>query len=333
MNRSNRWCWPIAITLAIVGIGCGGGSGGPDGNGDGGGADSGWRALEPLPVAIQEIGVVALEGKVYVVGGFIGGNVTSAVHVYDVATDRWDTVAPLPGPIHHANVAAAGGKLYVVGALTGGNFAPIPDVFEYDPASDEWVERTPMPGTFARGASAIGVVNGIIYVAGGSGASGSVNLLSAYDPVADSHDTSLPALPVAVNHLVGVGVGDTFYAIGGRGSGIVSVENGTFAYDPAEEQWTQKAAMPTARAGMAAAAIAGDRIIVVGGEGNSAVATGVFPEAEMYEIATDEWTSLEDMRTPRHGMGAAGVGGTLYVPGGADVQGFGATDVFESFTP
>ena len=39
------------------------------------------------------------------------------------------------------------------------------------------------------------------------------------------------------------------------------------------------------------------------------------------------------MRTPRHGMGAATVGGALYVPGGADVQGFGAVDVVERFVP
>ena len=35
------------------------------------------------------------------------------------------------------------------------------------------------------------------------------------------------------------------------------------------------------------------------------------------------------MRTPRHGTGAAVVGGVLWVPGGADVQAFGATDVVE----
>jgi hypothetical protein len=39
------------------------------------------------------------------------------------------------------------------------------------------------------------------------------------------------------------------------------------------------------------------------------------------------------MITPRHGTGAAGVGGVLYVPGGATQQAFGAVATHESYTP
>jgi hypothetical protein len=39
------------------------------------------------------------------------------------------------------------------------------------------------------------------------------------------------------------------------------------------------------------------------------------------------------MRSPRHGTGAAGFEGRLYVPGGADVQGFGAVDTNEVLVP
>jgi hypothetical protein len=38
------------------------------------------------------------------------------------------------------------------------------------------------------------------------------------------------------------------------------------------------------------------------------------------------------MVTPRHGMGAAAIGNSLYVPGGATVQAFGAVDTFEILT-
>lgn len=302
---------------------------------DGGPADAdpdgtGWRPLAALPMPIQETGVAAIGNRVYVVGGFAGFDVLDQVHVYDIAADRWDTAADLPMPIHHANVAAVGGKLYVVGALTGQDFAPIPDVWEYDPAQDEWIEKAPMPSALRRGAAAAGTVGNIIYVAGGSGVGGgSVATFTAYDPGTDTHDTTLPDLPDALNHLVGAGVGDTFYAIGGRDVGIVGIQNRCHAYDPVGRAWTECAAMPTARGGMAAGVVDG-AIIVVGGEGNTGASTGVFPQAERYDPGSDSWTSLDPMRTPRHGMGAAGVDGVLYVPGGGDVMGFGATEVVEA---
>jgi len=86
--------------------------------------------------------------------------------------------------------------------------------------------------------------------------------------------------------------------------------------------------MPTARGGTACG-VDGERIIVVGGEGNSAVASGVFPNVESYLPSTNTWTQHEPMATPRHGMGAAMWGGALYVPGGATVQAFGAVDTHE----
>ena len=38
------------------------------------------------------------------------------------------------------------------------------------------------------------------------------------------------------------------------------------------------------------------------------------------------------MVTPRHGIGPAVLGDRIYVPGGATVEGFGATGVHEFFT-
>ncbi len=90
--------------------------------------------------------------------------------------------------------------------------------------------------------------------------------------------------------------------------------------------------MPASRAGAAAAVLDG-RLYVFGGEGNSADATGVFAETESYNPAEDRWNTHPPMHTPRHGTGAAAVGRTIYVPGGADVEGFGAVAVTEALTP
>ncbi|HEY3493794.1 MAG TPA: kelch repeat-containing protein, partial [Polyangiaceae bacterium] len=64
----------------------------------------------------------------------------------------------------------------------------------------------------------------------------------------------------------------------------------------------------------------------VGGEGNSAAQSGVFPDIEAYDPETDSWERFPPMAVPRHGFAAAALGGRIYLPGGATEQGFGAAD-------
>ena len=73
------------------------------------------------------------------------------------------------------------------------------------------------------------------------------------------------------------------------------------------------------------AAVIGSRIYVAGGSPAGRT-------LEAYDPRSNTWESLTPMATPRHGIGAAVLGGLVYVPGGATVQGFGATGVHEVFT-
>ena len=74
-------------------------------------------------------------------------------------------------------------------------------------------------------------------------------------------------------------------------------------------------------------------LYALGGEGNAASQSGVFPQVEAYDARADRWESLAPMPTPRHGIGAAVVGDRIWVPGGATLQGFGAVPTHEVFTP
>jgi hypothetical protein len=69
--------------------------------------------------------------------------------------------------------------------------------------------------------------------------------------------------------------------------------------------------------------------VVAGGEFFTA-GSGVHAEVEMYDPVTNEWTSLAPMAVPRHGMGAATVGGLMYVPGGGTRAQFAATEYFDA---
>jgi N-acetylneuraminic acid mutarotase len=287
----------------------------------------GWWPAPPVQGGgVQETAAVTLDGKVYVIGGFTATiEAVSSVRIYDAATCTWSDGPPLPGAIHHANAVVADRTLYVVGTLEG-NFLASGVVWAWNPSTDAgWTPRTGMPVGTERGAAVTGFIDGRIYVAGGLNES-SQAMFSAYSIAEDRWDISLPPLPQNRDHACGGVVGGKLYVVGGRRDGVISPL--VFEYTPGGG-WVEKAAMPTARAGIGCG-LDRDRIAVAGGEGNGSIASGVFSEVEVYTVSRDRWESRDPMVTPRHGMGAAIVDGVLYVPGGATVMGFAAVDTHEA---
>lgn len=318
-------------------VGSGAGSTGAGGSGIGGiGGEApapGWYDLAPLPAPLQENAVVALGGEVYVVGGFDQlAQVVDRVEAYDPQSNSWRSAAPLPDERHHVNAAVVDGVIYVLGSLVGLSFTAAGDVWAYDPDADAWTAKAPMPAATERGGSAVGAIGSKIYVVGGLRGGGAVADFSAYDTVADAWET-LPPLPAARDHLVSGVVDGVFYAIGGRDGGIETIDGGVFAFDPAVGGWSSVAAMITPRGGAAAATLDDGRIVVLGGEGNLAAATGVFEEVEAYDAIGDVWQTLPAMTKPRHGTGAAVVEGVIFMPGGASKQAFGAVADHQALVP
>src|SRR5262249_57683516 len=76
-----------------------------------------WRTAAPLPSSRTEVTGTALEGRVYVIGGFGG---PERVEAYDPAADRWEGRAPLPAAVHHAAAVTVADRLYVVGGYSAG---------------------------------------------------------------------------------------------------------------------------------------------------------------------------------------------------------------------
>ena len=102
----------------------------------------------------EELYGVALNGKMYVIGGWDDGKAAGVNYEYDPATDKWTQKKGMPRSAHHAALAAANGKIYVIGGFvppkdtqipTGGAWEPIDDAWEYDPAADSWKSLAPLP--------------------------------------------------------------------------------------------------------------------------------------------------------------------------------------------
>jgi N-acetylneuraminic acid mutarotase len=160
------------------------------------------------------------------------------------------------------------------------------------------------------------VVDGRIYIIGGSDAStddnrSHVRTVEVYDPATDTwiQKGDMPASRAAGFTSV---VDGKIYLIGGYG-GSQRVDE----YDPSTDTWTVKSEMPTARRSLSTSALDG-KIYAIGGylpgvSGHAGVAT-----VEVYDPATDTWTTAPDMPTGRFGLRTSVVAGRIYVIGGMD---------------
>ncbi|MFQ5779599.1 MAG: Kelch repeat-containing protein [Nitrospiria bacterium] len=288
-----------------------------------------WEQGAPIPHGRTEVAVAALDGKVYLIGGFTITGVTRRVEMYDPAADRWTQKAPLPVALHHAGAGAVKGKLYVVGGFEGFFFwKPSRALWAYDPKTDRWEARREMPT--ARGALGVGVWDGRLYAVGGLGESPegktNVDATEVYDPSSNRWEEK-GSLPKARDHLAVAVVGGGIHAIGGRlNSAFCRNLANHDVYDPKSGRWSSAAPLPKPRSGIAAAVLDG-KIFVLGGEAPE----GTFSDNDAYDPATDRWQSAPSLPTARHGLGAATVLNKIYVIAGGPRPGGSLSKVNEVF--
>lgn len=198
-------------------------------------ADS-WQALAPMPTPRGAGQAVALDGKIYVIGGAssnkpgapgtpiglgsAGQIVLGTVEAYDPATNKWQPRAAMPTARNHFLAVAANGRIYAVDGRIGSCFVTKSagtDLVEgYDPQTNLWalVGRDVVP----RGDDGGGVHDGLIYVTGGEGQDFAHKftfwLTEAFNP-ATGEWIELPHLQIARHGFASAIVGDRWHVVGG----------------------------------------------------------------------------------------------------------------------
>jgi N-acetylneuraminic acid mutarotase len=307
-----------------------------------------WRARAPMGEARAEVGVAALRGRVYVVGGTLQRGdeapayASTLVTSYDPRGDRWRRHAPLPRPLTHVGLAALNGRLYAVGGFTGiVHLDPQRVAYVYRPRTDRWRRLPDMPQRL--GSVGVAAVGGKLHVVGGRNSKevvdvpgtdppisqgfGTVRTHLVYDPRRRTWSEAAP-LPGEPRDHVGIGVlGRRVHVFGGR---VADVEDNLArhdVYDTRTRRWTRAAPLPTPRSAGASVVLDG-RIVYAGGECKTDAAvdpTGTYDDVTAYSARTDRWRTLAPLPQARHAFGAGRVGGRAYFVGGALTCGGGAS--------
>ncbi|MBI2061973.1 MAG: hypothetical protein HYT87_19710 [Nitrospirae bacterium] len=278
-----------------------------------------WVSKTAMTTARYDLAAVAVNGKIYAIGGCIACTPVATNEEYDPVANTWATKTAMTTARSAIAAAAVNGKIYAIGGCNNAPCSPVVATNEeYDPVANTWATKTAM--TTARQASAAAAVNGRIYVIGGYNA-GSLATNEEYDPVANTWATKTAMTTARRTHKA-VAVNGRIYVIGGAVGPLATNEE----YDPVANTWAAKTAMTTARQELSAAAVNG-RIYVIGGSnGTTYVATN-----EEYDPVANTWAAKTAMTTARRMPAAATVNGRIYVIGGGNGGGNLATN--EEYDP
>jgi len=288
------------------------------------GTSAGWGAFDPLPAPRKGLGLVAIKGTLYAIGGEDAKGPVGTIQVNtpraDGMTGTWADKASLPNPRAHAAIAAAGGKIYVVGGDRDG--VPVNTVSVYDPATDTWADAPPLPAPRASASAAMmGITDASddrLFVIGGTAEDPNgahphaTNTVYVFDPVMRQW-TTFASLHTARMGAAATGDNGRVFVLGGQDAGrsLASAET----LDPQAATWITLPNMPEARANPGAAVI-GLTVYVVGGVSTAEATATTY----VLDFVANRWAQGPELTTGRSGLGIVASGGKLYAAGGATDQ-------------
>ena len=270
--------------------------------GGSGETDTWTTVLSAPPSTVRaECGVVALDEKVYLVGGSSLANmVLACVECFDSLTGQWSQVADMQRGRYKARVAALDGAIYVVGGVRGGPSAggedsSISTIDRLDVSTGVWSDAPPPPpgalGIVSR-LTAVAVLNGKMYLAGGLGDDClSLKTVYSFDPTNGQWTAETPML--VGRHSFGLAVLDgKMYAVGGKECDGGEVLRSVECFNPLTVQWSQVTSMCGRRWEHEAVGMNG-KLFVLGGSGGGRAS--ILASVECYDPLTEAWSDLANV--------------------------------------
>lgn len=307
-----------------------------------------WERCADVPWRVQEVYGAGLDGKLIIAGGMAPSaegpmEALGRTGIYDPESDTWAEGASLPRALHHPLLVTAGGRVYAFGGFTSspaGFWNASREVYVLDSGDLGWSSVTQMPDIQME--AMIVEHEGRVHIIGGRAPVNDsasrwneyrdVDWHQVYDIASNRWSKAAP-LPSPRNSAAVAIIDGLIYVAGGR-----TMKEGNTAdlhrYDPLADSWKALASMPYAGGGINGAAAGGHFYVFGGEELGVRGAEGVMPHAVRYDPAADQWQTLPNMPTPRHGHAVVAIAGTLFtIGGGAHTSGGLTTAVLEAFHP
>lgn len=179
-------------------------------------ADDVWQAEPALPGPKAAFSLVALDGRLYAIGGEEG---SPGVFVYDIEAGEWSAIdAPPETNRRGAAALVVDGEIWLIGGASGGEATPRVDAF--DPESGVWRIGPALPEP--RAGHAVALHDGAVHVFGGRSADLRRTLDDMLVLEAGSRQWETgPRLLIPRTEAAAATIGDEIFLIGGgAGSGF-----------------------------------------------------------------------------------------------------------------
>jgi N-acetylneuraminic acid mutarotase len=281
-----------------------------------------WKKVTPSPFARTEAATALVDGKLYLLGGFIAKLETSSqVDVYEPATDAWSRKKDMPTRPPHANPAVDGHFVWLAGDFQGKHPGPaLNEVWKYDAQADTWMPAPPLPEPRAGGGLAI--AQGRLHYFGGYKADRDTVCADHWRLSLKGEDTWTREadMPNPRGHLAATVLDGQIYALGGANGHDKKQQDQPFCerYDPSTRRWTVIANLPDGRSHFEGSTIVHEgRIIIVAGRCNNTNPPRMnVSDILEYNPKSDAWRVLSSIPLRVMAPSAHVIGQQLVVIGG-----------------
>ncbi|XP_047018348.1 kelch-like protein 10 [Ictalurus punctatus] len=245
------------------------------------------------------------------IGGWTPGGVTNTIEAYDTQAARWVNVTYNDEiPRAFQGTVYLNGFMYCIGGLywmkSPYGLRLTRSVRRFDPATRIWAHMSPMRSR--RNDLSVCVLDGCIYVMGGSDGAEHLNTVERYEPendkwsmIAPMHERRSEASATVLNGKV--------YVCGGF-DGSEHLFTAEY-YTPQTGAWTLIPPMMISRRGLGVVAYGGQVYAVGGFDGNNKLS-----DVEVYNPQTNVWRKGPAMNNQRSHFGIAVLDNLMFVAGG-----------------
>ena len=285
-----------------------------------------WQALPDMPHGKWEAGTRVLDGKLYLLGGYLDGvKSTRMSNVYDPKDGSWSRIQDLPSGITHMNLVLDGRTIWYAGGYKDGYKGHcIREVWNYDVDKDRFTAGPLLPES--RGGGGLALVGRTLHYIGGIHG----------DRLTDANDhwvLDLDAwangnakweerkpLPVARNQFSCAVLNEKIYCIGGQfGHDQHQLDQDRVdIYDPATDSWSVGPSLPKPHSHAEAGTfVYKDTIYMVGGH-TTKPGERKRMDADVLSLKEGgEWQLVTELPRPLSSPAAAIIDDKLYVAGGS----------------